>query len=386
MPKSLIVKVEPKVLTGLRESSGWTIEEIAKRLKTDPNVISKLESGKGDPTLRQLEVMSSSYKYPLAAFLLSEPKMQKPLPKDYRFLSGKQGVFDKKTLLAIRRSRYLQEIGRELSLNINSETKPKISEVVVEHNSGTIAAKYRKVFDLSQEKQQKFRDAYQLFNYLRKKLESLNILVFQFSIPIEDARGFTLVDYAPSVIAVSSKDKIEARLFTLMHEFGHILLGESTIDMPESTIDMPESQLAKYRIERWCDKFAVEFLLPDNIAKDLLWDKKLELTDTETLNKLSKTFKVSKAFLLRKMLDLDLITKTTFQNTLDRYRPKNQNKKSKSKNSIRIMPDKRCLSEVGSKFVWLVANNFDKKIITYTDALGYLSIKSKNFDKVLSRI
>jgi len=40
---------------------------------------------------------------------------------------------------------------------------------------------------------------------------------------------------------------------------------------------------------------------------------------------------------------------------------------------------------MGNKFISLVANNFDKKFITYTDALGYLSIKSKNFEKVLAK-
>jgi len=47
--------------------------------------------------------------------------------------------------------------------------------------------------------------------------------------------------------------------------------------------------------------------------------------------------------------------------------------------------DVRCLSEVGNKFVSIVANNYDRDYITYTDALNYLSIKSKNFDKVLAQ-
>ena len=50
-----------------------------------------------------------------------------------------------------------------------------------------------------------------------------------------------------------------------------------------------------------------------------------------------------------------------------------------------IPADVRCLSEIGNKFVSLVANNYDRNHITYTDALNYLSIKSKNFDKVLAK-
>ena len=43
------------------------------------------------------------------------------------------------------------------------------------------------------------------------------------------------------------------------------------------------------------------------------------------------------------------------------------------------------LREIGNKFVSLIANNFDKEFITYGDALSYLSIKSKNFDRVLEK-
>ena len=106
------------MLRWLRESSGWGIDEISGRLNTTPAVIRDLESGIRSPTLVQLEKMSASYRYPLAAFFLSKPKKQKPLPKDYRFLpGGGRGVFDKKTLIAIRRSRRLQNLGRELSSN-----------------------------------------------------------------------------------------------------------------------------------------------------------------------------------------------------------------------------------------------------------------------------
>ena len=380
MPKSITVKIEPEVMKWLRECSGWRIEEVAKRLNTTVETVAEFESGKKFPTLKQLKILSVSFKRPLASFFLSKPKEEKPLPKDYRFLPNRKDVFDKKTILAIRKSRSLQNISKELSLNIRYETKTKVEKAELSENPDLVAEKYRKLFNLDWEKQRKFKDAYKLFNYLRDVLEDMNVLVFQFSMPIEDARGFALVDESPAIIVINSKDSIEARLFSLMHEFGHVLLGETVIDIPEASLAVRDN------IERWCNAFSSSFLLPTEAAKKLFEENRAKLTNTETLNTLSRKYKVSKAAFLVKMVNLNYISRADFEKIIERYVPKETKKKiEREKKGISVASDKKCLSEMGNKFISLVANNFDKKFITYTDALGYLSIKSKNFEKVLAK-
>ncbi|EQB65010.1 MAG: protein of unknown function DUF955 [Ferroplasma sp. Type II] len=376
--KSMTVEVNPEVIKWLRESSGWRIEEVSKRLGTSSETVLDFEAGKRSPTLTQLSEMSKSFKRPIASFFLPKPKQDKPLPKDYRFIPNKTGIFDKKTILAIRRSRSLQSISRDLSVNIRYETETKAEKAKLSEDPDSIARKYRELFSLSSEKQRKFKDAYKLFGYLRDVLEDSNVLVFQFSMPIEDARGFALADESPSIVVINSKDSIEARLFTLMHEFGHILLGETVIDIPD------ESLVNRDSIERWCNTFSASFLLPKQSAEELFKEYQGRLVETETLNSLSRKYKVSKAVLLVKMLELNYISRQEFDNVLARYVPKEGEKKTKEKKKkIGVTSDQRCLSEMGNKFVSLVANNFDKDFITYSDALSYLSIKSKNFDKVL---
>ena len=62
------------------------------------------------------------------------------------------------------------------------------------------------------------------FDQWREWLESLNISVLKLKIPAGDARGFSLTDGEPSVIVVNSADAERARLFTLFHEYAHLLL------------------------------------------------------------------------------------------------------------------------------------------------------------------
>jgi len=380
--KPIAVSVEPSVLKWLIESSGWTREEIAKRLKTSTQNIEKMESGEKKPSFRQLEELAIIFKRPIASFLLSKPLTEKPKPKDYRMLPDKTNKFDKKTVFAMRHARRLQELSRELSVNIRYETKSKTEKLKLSDNPENIALKFREKFSLTEEKQRKFKTPYELFNHLRDLLEDQNIYLFQFSMPVEDARGFVFADESPNVIVVNTKDNIEARIFSLMHEFAHILLGESVIDLPDATHTFKDD------VEKWCNEFASAFLLPKEMAKATFNENKANLTRKETLKYLSNKYKVSKAMLLLNMLKLNYIGRTDYDAILARFKKediKPKNEAGKEATGGGIPSEVRCLSEVGNKFVSLVANNYDRDHITYTDALNYLSIKSKSFDKVLSK-
>ena len=94
MPGTISIDVIPEILRWLRGSSGWSIEEVSKKLRTTSETILEFEAGKKPLTLAQLRVLSELYKRPLASFFLSESKEEKPLPKDYRFLPSRTDIFD----------------------------------------------------------------------------------------------------------------------------------------------------------------------------------------------------------------------------------------------------------------------------------------------------
>ena len=79
MPKkSPVVDIELSVLKWLIDSSGWSNDEIAKRLNTSAKNIQRIIAGEKKPTFRQLQELSGIFKRPIAAFLLSKPKAQFP--------------------------------------------------------------------------------------------------------------------------------------------------------------------------------------------------------------------------------------------------------------------------------------------------------------------
>ncbi len=378
MPRSFKVDINPTVFRWLRISSGWSVEEVSTYLSTSVEVIKAIEQGDWKPTFIQLKQLSKAYKRPLATFLLSATLDEPVLPKDYRLLPDKKDIFDKSTIYAIRRARGLQEVGSELLSNMNTNVSPRIEHVSLSKNPDDLGIYYRNQFQLNTERQQGFKSSYSFFNYLRETCEHLNILVFQFPMLLKDARGFVLTDRNPHVIVINSKDTIEARIFTLLHEFGHILLGETVIDLPIISFNK------KNRIESWCNQFAASFLLPKTQAETLYTTEKA-LTSHMTLHRLSKRYKVSRSMLLYSMYRQDFITKDEFEQKLELYRPSKETQKKKTTKTGGIPQEKRCIGEIGQKFVSMVANNYDKNFITYTDALRFLSVKSQNFDKVLAK-
>lgn len=374
MGRSVRIDVAPGILKSYRESSGWTVEEVGAKLKMPPDEVVRLESGRASMTFTQLDKLSAAFRYPVAMFLLDEPPKQKPI-KDYRFLPDGRRTFDKQTHYAMRESRHLQRIGLELLENLGRPAEPEAEKVSLDDSPTEVASKYRTALELTEDKQREFKNAYDMFDYLRLSLESANVLVFQFPLPVEDAGGFALADKLPVTMAVSSEDVAEARLFTLMHEFGHVLLRDASIDAPA----VGRGRSVR---ERWCDEFSSSFLLPDQIALGLSSEHGA-LSRPDALERLSAEYNVGKDLVLHRMKILGGISAAEYRKAREIYGSPDIQTRTRS---ARMSVPQRRVSKLGDLFVSLVSDNLDGQHITYADVVRYLSIKSKYFDSTVARV
>lgn len=370
--------VSPKLLEWSINTAGLEKKDVIEKLKIGERKYEGLISGKEKITLNQLELLAEKTQRPLASFFLSSVPEEKPLPKDNRLHPSHKGKFSRKTLLAIRKARRLQEITKELSSNLKEREVSRVKKSTLDKDPKEVAEELRNKFDITEDKQRKFKDSYKLFNFLREELEKENIFAFQISMPVEDARGFALSDDHPKIVVVNSADLIEARIFTLMHEIGHVILGHTSLDIP----DFEDND----KIEKWCNEFASGFLLPDNLVKKIYEENNQNILDSNVLKSVSRKFKVSKSMILYNMVKSKLVSHSNYIDFLERFKKKDLVEVSKKKGGAGVPADRKCLSELGNKFVALVADNIDKKQITYSDALSYLSIKSKNFNKLLNKL
>lgn len=377
--KSLEVVVEPRVLIWARESIGMNIEGVAKRLNTDEDTVRKWESGQKNPTLIQLGKLARTiYKRPLAAFFLPEPPEEPPLPEDFRTLPrDKRKPFSPKTRLAIRRARRLQSLAAELANSLNREITPKIEKTNLSDNPEVAASRIRMQLAVEISTQFSWKNKAEALNEWKKTVEKRGVLVFQIGMPLEETRGFSLIEGKFPAIVLNLSDAINGRIFSLFHEYGHLLLNDSGIcDMGDEVYLSDENK----SIERFCNHFAGAILVP----KDALINHKLIKSSgyhshwpDEILKELARGFKVSQEVMLRRLVILDLADKDFYKRKHEEWKTAEHRRGGGRRN-----PPKECVQKNGAPFVSLVLESHRKEKITYSDVADYLAIRLKHLSKV----
>lgn len=372
--KSLSVSVEPKVLIWARESIGRDIEEVAKKLNISEDTVSKWETGRNKPTFVQIEKLAAVYKRPLAAFLLSEPPQEPPLPKDFRTeLSIKHKPVTPKTLLIIRKARRLQASAIELNKELGNPIKPFSIRITLSDKPEIVADRVRakivpKDFNISL-----LNNSEEAFEGWKRLLEDNGVLVFQISIQQREIKGFSIIEGELPAIIVTKADEANSKIFSLFHELAHILLNESGI------CDMVEDAHSP-QIEKFCNHFAGAFLVPsEKLLNNALvrQNKQSDVWDNKTLKTIADEFRVSREVILRRLLILGRTTgqfyKKWREENVKEYHPFGRGGRN---------PVKACVEERGRKYISMVFKAYDQAKISVLDTADYLGVKIDQIPKV----
>ena len=124
----------------------------------------------------------------------------------------------------MRTARRLHELAKEVSEELGHEIGTDLPKVSVSANAAELAASERHRLGASLEEQLRFHDAYRALWYWRDLVEGTGCFVFQLPFPVEDARASSeYFDEGPFIV-LSTKDEPVARVFSLFHEYAHLLL------------------------------------------------------------------------------------------------------------------------------------------------------------------
>ena len=372
--------VEPKVLTWARESVGESIERVAKRANVTKEIAEKWELGEKKPTLIQLENLAHNvYKRPLAALFLPNPPQELPLPSDFRTLpNAKKTPLTAKTLLAIRRARRAQSLFVELSDSIGSKIVSKIGSANLSDSPEDTAQKIRQQLGVSIQAQFNWQDERVALDEWKRILEGLGILVFQMTIPLKEIRGFSIVEGKIPVAVVSSSDTVNGRIFSLFHEYGHILLNKSGICDMENPDNLSGDSKT---IEIFCNYFSGAFLVPKEVLLNQVVVKSNKYYSNwpdEILNSLARQFKVSDQVILRRLVILGKADKNFYKRKHEEWSKKEYRKGGGGISN----PPKDCIRKNGIPFVSAVLEAQHREKITYKDMSDYLGIKLKHLPKI----
>jgi Zn-dependent peptidase ImmA (M78 family)/DNA-binding XRE family transcriptional regulator len=381
MAKTIQSIVDPLVLRWARETSGVTPEDAAKRVGVSASTFSEWESVESSLRLSQLRALANYFKRPLAALLLPEPPPEPALPSDFRSLPGHQSRFDRATRLAIRKATRLRSVATDLMHALHRETVPLLEGIKLSEDPERVAERERHKLGVTIEEQLQWKSPYQALRRWRGAVESRNVLVLQLSIPVDDARGFSLSDEEPFVIVVSSSDAVHARIFTVFHEYAHLLLRNPGICLPKPDLHAAGPYAA---IEQWCNRFAAAFLVPAKAMRSLLeTDGRID-SDTGLVDLMRKgetRFRVSQQVVLRRIFDAGLVSRSAFQRQMKRLLAHQPARKAKGG---RVEPARKCLAEHGHLFTSLVLEGKAAGMVNYADVADYLDLRLKYLNKVES--
>jgi hypothetical protein len=132
---------------------------------------------------------------------------------------------------------------------------------------------------------------------LRRALEDRGVLALQLPIGAEGCRGFSLYDDRKPLVAVNTHYNAEARLFTYLHEVGHLMRRTDAICVGFSGTTG----------ERWCERFAAAFLLPVDALRERVarrFGVDAIVSTLEEVRLLARDFRVSLSAMAIRLEDL----------------------------------------------------------------------------------
>ena len=295
------IDIRPEMIAWAIERAGY---DVGVYLSEHPDVEAWFKQEK-QPTEKQLEDFAKRIHIPYGYLFLNEPSREEvPIPM-FRGSAG-DGAFNLNvydTVLSVqRRQEWLTDYLTENEYAVCSCVGIINLLTSIEETVGIL----RHLLQLDEDWAFARRDSADAVNLLTEHIEELGIAVSFNSgvennnrreIPVEECRGFALVNDVAPFIFVNNKDSKTAQLFTLIHETTHILMGKSA----GFGGDMEKIHDAT---ERYCDKVAAAFLMPEKLVK----------ANWNGIAQTARKFKVSELAMARRANELHLISREEYRN------------------------------------------------------------------------
>lgn len=389
MAQSIKVEVNPAVLKWARTSIGLSAEAAAKKIDVSLDVLSAWELGDEFPTLSKLRAAAKNYKRPLAVFFLAEVPSDFQTMHDFRRLSDGAPVSATPELLyEIRRAHSRRLDALDLAKDLDFEMEGFTAFTTrVDANPEDVAAKIRKLLDISLTDQMKWKNNSKALREWRARVESRGVLVFQASrIPLSEMRGFSISETLLPVIVLNSGDAPSGKVFSLLHEFTHLLLRSGGICSFEESSQSDDPDV---HLEKFCNHVAGAAIVPgaaigqDEITLQIARDGKLP--SHEELAAAAKRFATSKEVIARRLLILNYVNaqyyETKRKEFIEEYK-----KLAAVKKNFAVPHHYKVIGANGVEFTRMVLSAYSQDKITSSELSDLLSMKLKHLSSVESEV
>jgi len=364
------IPVNSELLVWAREFRSLTMADAAAKLNIDIDKLEALENGKALPSLSLFENIATKYRLPQATLFMESPPSVPELPSDFRTIEGGKPKLSFDFSVAFSSVNNFRRVLGLISKEDDEYKSVNLARYNMSASPETVAIKERERLGLAFDTSLNW-NSNEAFKRWRAIIESHGVPVFFKKFPMEDCKGFTINHSGSNpIIVINKSDPFEkSRIFTLIHEYCHLLIGEPGL----SDLDN------RNKVEAYCNKFAAAFLMPKDALRELIksWPNSPVDWEDKKIKQWSGRLKVSQIALAIRLESLGLAP-TGFSRKYSAYTGYTPSKR-KSNGGSHVST---VLSELGSLYTSSIFQAYKRGVITLPNAEEYLGINNKHFTKV----
>lgn len=241
-----------------------SIDEAAASLGVSGEDLALFESGALAVPSQVFRGMRDLYRQPESVLLLPSPPPDREV-EDFRIVGNTSPALTEELKLRIRDAYRIQAIVSEL-LDIEPDLFPRLrfprtDEQGDAASAESAAAEFRRLIGIPIGDQMALNNPSGALRLWRDKLQENGIVVLQMRLMWGVLRGFSLPnDRLVPTVCISSADAPAGRLFTLLHEVGHLVLRRNGIcNVGPIT--------GRTTVESWSSRFSAAVLMPSDEFK-----------------------------------------------------------------------------------------------------------------------
>ena len=332
-------------------------------------------TGERTPSFNQLSEMAKHFRIPLGMLLSDEVIPEKKIEIPFRTVNSE---------FIGEPSRELRDTIEEMKSKqafLKEERLPEldfIGRFSMDDDSMVLAQAVREILGLDKNYFEKVKKE-DVFKFLRGKISRVGVFVFtngKFQdnthrlLDPKEFRGFVLSDKEAPIIFINQADTKNAQVFTLVHEFVHLLLGEEEI-LGQTPLESEYDE-----VEAFVNKVTAEVLVPAQLLE-------MRYKEHHSIDELASIFKVSRFVIARRLFDLGFLSKSDYQQHVREWEIawKNRTKDKGDGGNY----NNNTLYRIDRNFFQYIENAIQSDRITYTEAFRLLGVGYKGYQILRER-
>lgn len=373
----------------------WIIRSIPLETVPDKVIssIQKWRSGDSQPTFNQLEKISKALGIPLGYFFLHTPPNEDLSIVEYRTIDSIALTKPSRNLIdTLHDMEQIQDWMHNYLLSTESEKLIFVGALKNQTNSIEIAKYIRHLLGMQVDWFKSAKTADESFTFLRNAMSNAGVIVMMSGIvennthrplQIDEFRAFALVnEYAP-LIFINSNDSINGKVFSLIHEFVHICIGENSLFNDRYSTGQKVD-----KTEIICNAVAAEILVPIELFTKEWFSESEDADTTVRISSLAKAFKCGDTVIARRALDRQLITheqyETISKEGVKRYKEYLQRKKERKEGGGDFY--RTVASRIDQRFLRMLLSSVQEGTTMYTDAFRLTNTNRSTFTTLAEKV